>query len=1240
MLNCDYDLSGSDNQLILCNFQPNSCLEIYVLTGLRVGVQSRRFWDGRISYRVRLKVARAICPVRRAEMKTAILTMLSGLQRKAQSIGRGLAALCALALFGLSAAWTQENEATATLATSTLTTFEVPGAGTGPMQGTIASSIDTAGDIAGTYLDSNGIAHGFVRTANGTIKTYTAPLAGVAGKGSTKDGKGTFFTSMDASGDIAGYYSDTNNLYHGLFLPAKGSMTTFDAPGATAWGHLGTSASSINTAGVITGIYRDANLVHHGFIRAANDKFVQVDASGAGAGMYQGTEPTCINAAGTIAGIYVDADGASHGFVLLAGGTKPTDFDVPGAVATTPTSINTAGDIAGTYTDQKNLEHGFLRSANGAITTFDPPVAQKSPCPKHEICGGVAGINAEETITGFYQNADGVLLGFLRNVNGTMTSFDAPGAGTSGSIVGTGGLAINAVGVIAGTYSDNNSVLHGFLFNPAGLIATSTTLASAPPALVYAEPVTFTAKIASGAGGAPPSEGNVSFYSGTTLLGTTALSGGTATFTTTALPVGTDSITATYSGDAIFAGSRSKAVSEVVGKASSTVALISKPNPSSLGQLVTFTASVAGQFGGTPTGTVTLNNGKTALKTVALGKAAASFSISNLATGEDTMTAVYSGDGKFAGSTSKALVQQVGPAAAQAFRYAVLYEFTGSPDGSNPGGGVLDAEGNLYGITAYGGDSKCNSPYGCGTVVKLNPAGKETVLHKFTASDGAVPFGGVVLDGVGNLYGTTNYGGDLACNPPDGCGTIFKLNLTTGTLTVLHSFTGKPDATEPESPLLMDAQGNLYGSSETGGAFGNGAVFKVTPAGKESVVYSYPAAGGEFGKVTALDALGNLYGTTRGGGADSDGTVFKLDGTGKLTVLHSFTGTADGSSPRELILDAAGNLLGETKAGGTYGDGAIYKLDSTGKFTVLYSFTGGTDGNWPSGLNEDAQGNVYGTAQEGGNLACNAPTGCGTAYKLDTTGKLTVLHAFTGTETDGATPSGVLRDVQGNLYGDTAGGGVSTCSVPGKKGALVSGCGTVFKLALAGATTTSITLASSQNPSSFDQSVTFTATVASSEGAPANGNSVWFMNGTTALGAAALSGGTAKFTTTSLPLGSNAITAVYAGDSNFAGSASKAISQTVGKAATTTTLASSANPSTVGQSVTFTATVSGKFGGTPTGTVTFNDAATALKAVSLSAGVAKFTTTALTAGAHSITAVYGSGTDFAGSSRSLTQTVK
>ena len=273
-------------------------------------------------------------------------------------------------------------------------------------------------------------------------------------------------------------------------------------------------------------------------------------------------------------------------------------------------------------------------------------------------------------------------------------------------------------------------------------------------------------------------------------------------------------------------------------------------------------------------------------------------------------------------------VLTIGSAQAQTYTYSLLYEFTGAPDGA--GCEVcVDEKGILYGGTVYGGDSACNAPTGCGTVFKLDTTGKETVLYSFTGTggDGAIPLGCVVQDSKGNLYGTTTYGGELSCNAPNGCGTVFKMD-TTGKETVLYSFTGSPDAAEPESALLRDAEGNLYGTAPSGGAYGYGAVFKVDTTGKESVLYSFSGGSDGANPYGGLlrDAKGNLYGTTTAGGASGYGTVFKVDTTGKETVLHSFAGS-DGANPAfgSLVEDTKGNLYGTT-SGFTYGHGTVFKL--------------------------------------------------------------------------------------------------------------------------------------------------------------------------------------------------------------------------------------------------------------------------------------------------------------------------
>jgi uncharacterized repeat protein (TIGR03803 family) len=376
----------------------------------------------------------------------------------------------------------------------------------------------------------------------------------------------------------------------------------------------------------------------------------------------------------------------------------------------------------------------------------------------------------------------------------------------------------------------------------------------------------------------------------------------------------------------------------------------------------------------------------------------------------------------------------------------VLHSFgVSAGDGSNPEAGlILDGAGNLYGTTVDGGYGGCNNGLfiGCGTVFKVDRTGKETVLYLFAgSSDGEYPYGGLVRDNAGNLYGTTNSGGGSGCD----CGTVFKVD-TSGKETVLHTFTGSPDGALPFAGLLRDPAGNLYGTTSRGGASEFGTVFKVDTNDKESVLYSFGGSpDGAFPSSGLVqDNAGSLYGTTDQGGASGAGAVFKLDTAGTETVLHSFAGSPDGSDPYAgLVLDAAGHLYGTTVQGGSSIYGAVFKLDTTGKETVLYSFVAGSDGlESYAGLVRDAAGNLYGTTSSGGNPNVNYGYGNGMVFKIDKTGKEKVLYKFGGSP-DGADPrAGVVRDNAGNLYGTTSGGGENQlCEY---------GCGTVFKISASG----------------------------------------------------------------------------------------------------------------------------------------------------------------------------------------------
>ena len=298
----------------------------------------------------------------------------------------------------------------------------------------------------------------------------------------------------------------------------------------------------------------------------------------------------------------------------------------------------------------------------------------------------------------------------------------------------------------------------------------------------------------------------------------------------------------------------------------------------------------------------------------------------------------------------------------------VLYPFAGGTDGAHPAGLVMGADGNLYDITVNGGTSND------GTVFKITPVGTESVLYSFAGgTDGTYP-AGLVLGASGNLYGTTNGGG--ASND----GTVFKITPA-GTESVLYSFAGGADGAHPHAGLVLGANGDLYGTTIVGGASNDGTVFRITPAGTESVFYSF--AGGTDGAHPhaglVMDASGNLYGTTSGGGTSGLGTVFKITPTSTESVLYSFDYSprerTDGALPASrLVLGAGGNLYGTTIAGGASGHGTVFKITPVGIETVLHAFT--TDGDEPTGLVLGAGGDLYGITVNGGT------SGHGTVFKI------------------------------------------------------------------------------------------------------------------------------------------------------------------------------------------------------------------------------------------------------------------
>jgi uncharacterized repeat protein (TIGR03803 family) len=369
----------------------------------------------------------------------------------------------------------------------------------------------------------------------------------------------------------------------------------------------------------------------------------------------------------------------------------------------------------------------------------------------------------------------------------------------------------------------------------------------------------------------------------------------------------------------------------------------------------------------------------------------------------------------------------VGPSQAQTL--TVLHNFTGESDGGNPLAGLtIDKNGNLYGTAEVGGAN------GYGTAFKLAKSGSswtfDTLYSFASGTDGSYPTSRLMPGPDGTLYGVTSGGGGAG-----GQGTVF--NIAPGPVeTVIYRFTdGSGSGEAPSCNLVFDKEGNIYGTTSTGGANGSGTVFKLvkpTQAGQpwtEKVLYTFgsgtdgqfPIAGVNF------DSAGNLYGTTSAGGTDGYGIVFKLTPSPSgwtETILHNFQNGSDGSVPYGgLIFDKAGNLYGAATQGGTAGGGTVYQLvpsGSTYTFNVLYTVPGwGISGTYRN-LYMDASGNIYGTTH------CDGTNSAGSVFELSpATGgawNVNTLHNFDGSDGQYVFSSMVF-DQQGNIYGTTQVGG-------------------------------------------------------------------------------------------------------------------------------------------------------------------------------------------------------------------------
>ncbi len=759
--------------------------------------------------------------------------------------------------------------------------------------------------------------------------------------------------------------------------------------------------------------------------------------------------------------------------------------------------------------------------------------------------------------------------------------------------------------------------------------ASTTTAVSAAPAggSTTGQSVTFTAAVAPVAPGAGSPSGTVTFKDGTTTLGSPTVSSGSASVTTSTLSTGSHTITATYSGDANFAGSNGS-INYSVGLAGTTTTVAAIPaSPSVFGQSVSFTATVTTSGSGSPTGNVTFKDGTTTLGSGTISAGTASFATPSLVVGSHSISAVYSGDTNFNGSTgsltyvvgqsSTTTVLTVAPSSPTVWGQSVT--FTGTVAPVAPGAGSPSGTVNFVSGSVTLGSGTITAGKATFTTAAL-PVGSDPVVAQYVGDANFASSSSAITTFVVNQASVT---GTLtsSANPSTGGSSVtFTDTLAvvapgagspTGTVTFKDGATtlGTGTVTSGKATFATSALANgshpitaVYGGdTDFAGSTSNTVTQVVTQISTTTGLASSanPAAPGAAVTFTA---------TVTASSGTPTGTVTFNDGS---TAIG--TGTLNGSGVATLTTSTL--ALGTHPITAVYGGTAAFSGSTSAVLNEVIAL-GATSTTLTSSVNPATPGTAV-TFTATVSSPSGTPTGTVTFNDGSTaigTGTLNGSGQATLTTSTLALGSHPITAV----YGGSTGLSGSTSAVLTEVIALVS---------------TATTVTSSANPAVPGAAVTFTAKVTASSGTPTG--TVTFNDGSTAIGTGTLNGsGQATLTTSTLALGTHPITAVYGGSTGDSGSTSAVLNQVIALVSTTTGLTSSVNPATPGTAVTFTATVTAS-SGTPTGTVTFNDGSTAIGTGTLSGGVATLTTSTLTLGTHPITAVYGGTTAFSGSTSAV-----
>jgi hypothetical protein len=766
---------------------------------------------------------------------------------------------------------------------------------------------------------------------------------------------------------------------------------------------------------------------------------------------------------------------------------------------------------------------------------------------------------------------------------------------------------------------------------------TTTAVSSSANPISWGQSVTFIAIVTPQVGSSPT--GTVTFYDGSTAIGSANLSANTAQLTLATFGGGSHSITAKYNGDANFTASSSSALAETVNQATTTTALTSALNPATFGQPVTLSVTIQSSASGTPTGYILVLDGTSPIASGPLTNGSAQYVLGSLSVGSHSIKASYGGDPNFSSSTSGVLTETVNIAASTTTLttssstatagQSLTFTATVQPSTGTTATGTVTF---LDGTTALGSATLANNS------AQLSISTLSVGAHSITASysgnaNVAASTSGALPETIAQSSTTTTFTSSLnpavygqsvtflaAVQPASGSVVTGTVSFFDGsTLLVAAPVVNNNSQHNSASLNYSGFQGGTHsitavysGDSNYAGSAASALSESITPA-TSTVSLTTSQVSSNYGQSVTFTATVQ----SSVGGSLALGTVTFYDGTNPLgTVTLSLPGDT-----AQLTLSSLAYGLHSITA--QYNGSNNFSSSTSSALTESISQAPTTTA-LVSSPNPAAFGQSVvftatiqppsGTSSSGTVTFYDGTTSLGTATISNNSAQLALAALATGQHSITATFSGNT-----NLSASTSAASIQTINQAA----------------------TSATVSSSLNPSSFGQAITFTATVLPSSGSSPTGIVAFFDSGAQ-IGMVNLSGGVAQFTAPagSFAVGTHSITAKYAGDANFTSGTSSALTQTVNAIATTTTLSSNANPSTSGQSVTFTASVQFSSGSSPTGNVTFFDGSTTLGTVALSGSSAQLATTSLAAGTHSIAAQYSGDSHFTGSTSSaLTQTV-